>query len=964
MSHDQWSAVWDLFHSALEQPADERDNWLRQHCSDNNVREEVQSLLAASDSEDNPLDGSLSELLPSEFTQQDGIPDRIGAYRILDRIGQGGMADVYTGERIDGTLNKNVAIKIATGARYSPALHQQFLAERQILSDLSHRNIARLHDGGVTDNGMPYLIMEKIEGQSIIDYCESQRLPLRQRLNLMMQLCSAVSYAHQKLVLHRDIKPGNVLVNDEGNVKLLDFGVAKLLENPSPSEVTQLYGKIFTPDYASPEQFSGTSLTTASDVYSLGVLMYRLLTGSAPYRTDPDNIQSTIDTVCHTIPALPSRSINPEGVIAAIHGRNGNILKGDLDQIILKAMEKDPAKRYETVSELNQDIDRYLQGHAVVARGQSAGYRLVKFVSRHPLATGSGLLAVVVLGLFAWSMAWQADRLRTALTKADLEARNSSEVTTFLTSLFDTADPTETSVSDITLSHVIDTGIERIESELDDQPQTKATLLLTLGKLETNLNHFDSARQLLTQAADIQSHLNGPDDLNTIDANIHLSRLSFGQSRFDEARSGYDDAIQRLEAGTPADQSDQDQNDRRNRLLILAHNGLASTLQQLGELSNAEQHVSTALTLFDSIADPDPDELADTHVVLGSILWSQGRYSEATSPYQSAYTTLASRYGEAHYKSLRARSAYATLLLRNGRYAEAEATWQSVLEHARPLLGDDHAFIADATNKLGALKIEMGDLGAADDYLTESLAILTRIHGDEPSTNLGNVMSNLALVKKDLIQYEQALQLYQEALAVHRQLFGEQHSRIATQLNNIGLILYEQHQLDEAEDYFINAQEMLVPLIGDSHPNLAYSLNNLANVYFYQDKYSQAEIIARKGLKLRESGLPSDSAVIASSLTTLGSILVRQGRFDEAGVALERALDIRTAQLHPEDWRLGLSLHWLAMVHHASGRPNDAVTELMEAERLISQHYGDDHWRTREVRQSITAASASVDGSL
>ena len=395
MAGPGWQNQKDVFLAALARPPELRGAFLDAACGgDDELRRDVESLLAAHDAAGSFLSSPIG--LDTEDAEDAGAPDavpqRIGPYRILDTIAHGGMGTVYRAVRDDDAFRKTVALKLVRGGRHSDYFERRFRQERQILARLQHPNIATVLDGGTAEGGQPYLVMEYVEGQPITRFCAAQGLGIRDRLALFRTVCGAVQYAHQNLVIHRDIKPANVLVDGSGVPKLLDFGIAKLLASGVDPDVapTDTVLPMMTPEYASPEQVRGQPVTTASDVYSLGVLLYELLAGRRPYEVQTDSLESIVRTICETEPRAPSE---------AVRGRSQ--LRGDLDTIVLKALRKEPERRYRTAHDLSEDLRRHLEGLPVTARADTIGYRAGKFVGRHRTAVAAAFLvsASLVAGI-------------------------------------------------------------------------------------------------------------------------------------------------------------------------------------------------------------------------------------------------------------------------------------------------------------------------------------------------------------------------------------------------------------------------------------------------------------------------------------------------------------------------------------------------------------------------------------
>lgn len=416
---DRWERIQDLFIEAAALPPEERRPFLDGACgADTGLRAEVESLLEAEDGAGSFVENAIGRAASTLAAGTESAPRTVGAYRILREIGRGGMGAVYLAERADQQFQKRVAIKLARFAGYGDFVHERFRHERQILASLEHQNIARLLDGGETEDGMPYIVMEYVEGLPVTGYIEQHALDIRARLELFLKIAAAVQYAHRFLVIHRDLKPSNILVTSTGEAKLLDFGIAKLLEPGALNEAimhTSTGMRLLTPDYASPEQVRGEPVTTASDVYSLGVVLYEMLSGVKPHRIK-DYTPLEIDrAVCETETERPSTAAARTGTL--------HRLDPELDLIVLEAMHKDPARRYASVEHLADDIRRFLTGLPIQARRDSRAYRARKFLRRHRVASAAAALLVVTLAGAAGVTSWQASVARQQARRAEMRFR-------------------------------------------------------------------------------------------------------------------------------------------------------------------------------------------------------------------------------------------------------------------------------------------------------------------------------------------------------------------------------------------------------------------------------------------------------------------------------------------------------------------------------------------------------------
>ncbi len=485
MNPERWDRLQQLFYAASGMEAQKRRAFLEAECpADPSLRMQVESLIfSGGQTAATGLFDSLQILAAAAVAVTPG--ERIGNYEVIRELGRGGMGSVFLAVRADDQYRKQVAIKLMSLAMAGPEMQARFRAERQILADLDHPNIARMLDGGATPSGLPYVVMEYIDGPPIDRYCRENRLSVAQRLGLFRQLCDAVMYAHRNLVIHRDIKPANVLVSPDGAPKLLDFGIAKLVNEEVA--LTRIHERLMTPEYASPEQARGEAITTASDVYSLGVLLYELLTGHRPFEVEGRTAVEIQNTICDTEPVRPSE-------------RGPRELRGDLDNIVLMAMRKEPLRRYPSVDQFSEDIRRYLDGFPVVAREDTWGYRTGKFVRRHRWSVTAAAVFLSLLIAFGVAMALLAKRVASERDIANIERRDAEQVSQFLIDSFRLADRSGTQGRTLTAQEVLDRGSERIFKQLADQPVVRAKMMNTMGQVYESLGLYDRAQLLLSNA--------------------------------------------------------------------------------------------------------------------------------------------------------------------------------------------------------------------------------------------------------------------------------------------------------------------------------------------------------------------------------------------------------------------------------------------------------------------------------
>ncbi|HEX3556946.1 MAG TPA: tetratricopeptide repeat protein [Thermoanaerobaculia bacterium] len=913
----RWREVDRIFAAALERAAAERGAFLAAACAgDLGLRREVEGLLAADERSGDFLERPAGEILGVLPLGGDG--GRLGPYRLLRRIGSGGMGAVYLARRDDEQYERLVAVKVLRWGLDSPEARHRFLAERQILARLEHPNIARLYDGGTTEEGRPYLVMELVEGLPVDVYCDRHRLTVGQRLDLFRRICGAVQYAHQNLLVHRDLKPANILVTAAGEPKLLDFGIAKRLEEDcglgGDPDDTLAGLRVMTPVYASPEQVQGRAVTTASDVYTLGVLLYELLAGRLPYRLASHRDQDVAAAIVGQEPEPPSQSLlhspSPEPIAAARCTRPRALarrLRGDLDAIVLRALSKAPQSRYASVALLSQDLERHLAHRPVTARPNTLLYRAGKLVRRNPATAAAASLVVLLgLGLLA-SFAVQERRVARERDKARYTLA-------FLVDTFKQADPYHARGEGLTAREILDQGAARVSRELAGQPDVQAELLDSIGEVALGLGRYDQAEPLLERALALRRQRFGPESLPVAQSLEHLGLLK--QERSDLAAAE-----------------------------ALLRQSLALERRRLGD-----RDLQVAKTL---------NELAQ-------VIANQVRYAEAETLHRQAMAIARETEGPAGRTVVESLLGVAKRKGERGDYAEAERLFRQGLDVERRTLGDRHPQLYHDQTDLGEILFEAGKYQAAEALLRQSLAGQQKVLGRE-HPDVATTLNNLAMVVQRRNRYAEAEVIDREVLQITRSQFGPTHWRVAIILGNLGSVLvgqdtpekiregipyYEEalairrqnlgdraplvaqihlllagahRQLHEAEKALPLAQQalhLLEQTEGPEHPHVAFALRELGRDYVDLARYDEAEPYLRHALDIRRRELPAGSADVANAKASLGDCLISLGRFTEADALLREADAALSAQFPPDDYRVELVRSLRARLEKARGAPH------------------------------------------
>jgi eukaryotic-like serine/threonine-protein kinase len=796
---DQYQQVKEIFHAALELNSDERAEFLSRACNgDNTIRDEVDSLLAHQPQAENFIESSAFELgarllSGSELDTLKGR--RIGQYELIDELGHGGMGAVYLAARADDQFKKQVAIKIVRRGLDTRETRSRFRHERQILASLDHPNIAKLLDGGATDDGLPYLVMDYIEGLPITEYCDKHSLTINQRLNLFRTVCSAVHYAHQRLIIHRDLKPGNILVSSDGTPRLLDFGIAKLIDTTSEKGLTGTDVRLMTPEYASPEQVLGHEVTTVSDVYALGVLLYQLLTGQKPYRITSSRPDAIARAICDQQPERPSEAVD-----------NGKLLRGDLDNIVLKAMQKEPERRYTSVEQFSEDIRRHVEGLPVSARKDTLTYRSLKFVRRHRVGVAAAAVVIVTLISAIVATAWQARVAARERDTARLEKAKAERVNAFLQEMLSSADPLKKGYS-VKASDLLADAARRAQIDLASQPEMQAEVLRTIGNTYSGLGLLAEAEPLLRQALETHRRLYGSQHRETARSMHDLAQMLRGKGDFDNSEKLFREALAAEgsispqgdiatantllylsvvqgqhgntdEAEKTANQSlqlSQKLGDEGRTVARLALNQLGLVKEYRGDLAGAEQLYRQAIEMYKSSASQSA-EMSLVLMNLATNLTSQQKYDEAETIFLEALDHSRRLFGEAHPNVAIIMTHYSRMEYLKGDYASAETKLRTAVEIERKTLPAGHPESAQTLVTLGIVLVRAGKPAEGEPYLREALSIrqTSQPPGHWSTANVKSMLGECLVAEKRFAEAEPLLkQGYEEIKAA----LGQKHPR-------------------------------------------------------------------------------------------------------------------------------------------------------------------------------------------
>jgi eukaryotic-like serine/threonine-protein kinase len=867
----RWDRLQALFHEVVNLPSSERQLYLNTATGgDETLIAEVLAMLEEDTTNESLLDRDLPELAHALLGNSgDSFSGTmLGPYRVRRVLGEGGMGIVYLAEHED--IGSEVAVKVLRDATLSPARRTRFEQEKRSLALLEHPSIAHINDGGVLADGTPWFVMEYVDGIRITEYCRERNSSIHERLQLFRLVCEAVQYAHGKTIVHCDLKPSNILVKDDGAVKLLDFGIARQLEaDAQPSDMTRAGMRPMTPAYAAPEQILCTEITTKSDVYSLGVILYELLTGRLPFDFDgktPGEIERIIRDETPIPPSAavgPSRDRSAGGPVWP----GGKVARKDLDVLTLTAMHRDPARRYASAEALMRDIDHYEKGEPLEACPDSASYRLGKFVTRRRraliAAAAVGTVFVTVVVLFVAGLA----RARNA---AVAEATRTQRIERFMLNLFDGGDKTAGPADSLRVVTLLTRG-EQSARALNAEPGVQADLYQTLGGIYERLGKFDRAEPLMRSSLDRQKAISGADSHDVADSLVALGTLRFEQSQLPEAEQ-------------------------------LVRRGLAMNRRHLPAQDPA---------------------IAKDLSALGHVLEERGSYDEAVKTLDEAVRMQSARPASAADLS-ESLNELATVHYYLEHLPQAESLYKRALDVDRQLYGPVYPRVADDFYGLGIVQHALGRDAEAERYYRQALSIKQKWYGeDHPDTALIMAAVGQSLVYQGRL--DEAASMLQQALVLQERLFGKVHAQVAMGLNQLGVLEIRRGHLSDAERDFVRMAEINRAVYGDRHPLVGVAILNIGRVHLEEKSYTLAERSYRDALSLFLEALPPGHTNIGIAQIQLGHTLFLEQRFKDAEGPLLAGYDILIKEPGPQAARLAVGRKDLIAVYDAMKQPDKAA---------------------------------------
>lgn len=912
----------------------------------------------------------------------------LGPYNIQKVLGEGGMGQVFLATRSDDTQLK-VAIKLLKTNQIRAL--KRFRAESRILATLKHPNISHLIEAGQSERGPCWLAMEYVPGQPIGDYCDEQRLMLKQRILLFLRICDALDHAHRNLVIHRDIKPDNILVTPEGVPKLLDFGIAAILDPATGHQrtATVLHEAHMTPEYAAPEQFLGKPLSTACDVYSMGMVLFEMLTGKRAYHFKSRSWEVVLDTVCHAPITRPSTAVRQKAAKLPFATRD---LRGDLDTIVLKALEKNPNRRYPSIRAMAEDLECYLDNKPISAQPPGFTYRVRKFVNRNRWPVALSCSVIALLMMFTVYALNQQLLVRQERDKALAERNSAQQVSSLLVSMFEEANPDQRRGRDIDIMEVLDAGRRRLLAN-SAKPHIRQNLLTVMGKIYRQMGAYDQAGALLDEAVVLKGSAE-----SSLHARLELALTIELQGKYGEAMQMFDQLLMEI----PKDPNDLLFNQ------IKRHQ--ARLWRELGQYNSA-------LAIYEEMADSREHEeeyyirlgeKAKLHAYMGDfdrgiklleevLVWQQSNYQEAHTQmvgttsalviynlYQGELEKARSMeklcervvkqlYGENHFFMSEVYTNKANIHEAEGDMETASTYLKKALNMRRRLLGPEHPEIAQSLFDLASLNWRAGRLDESEKLMRQALDLTILTNGkDHPST--GTNYNDLGLLLDDQGKYEEAEEMFRKAIHLGRKFMGPQHPFVATFYNNLAQVLQHKQDYQGAEDLFKQSLHISMASFGEEHPSTYTYLHNLAMLYLEQDKDREALPILREtyegfsqifgenhpesaialeniatahlgmgDLEVAESyfhlALARKQDVFGSAHFSLGfcianmaSLRLKQGLFDEAVRLSESCLSILRNALPEGHYRISLaeSVHGYALLRQGNLEGHPILAKAIE----------------------------------
>jgi serine/threonine-protein kinase len=884
-SADRWAAIEAILDELLELAPGERTARLAELArGDTGLRAEIEALLAEDQRGEGPLDHHVDSVAAAVM---DDAPDpslaegrRIGPYRVVRQLGRGGMGEVLLAERADGQFEQQVALKIVRGGLSQRDVLQRFHQERTILARLRHPNIAVLHDGGIAADGLPYFAMEYVQGEPITDYCDRRRLGTTARILLFESVCGAVQYAHRNLVIHRDLKPSNVLVTTDGTVKLLDFGIAKVLD-PGGEDPSQATRGFLTPAFAAPEQIRGEPTNTATDVFSLGVLLYVLLAGHHPHGDTSSSVE-VARAIVEEDPVEPSTVAGRSAKAARLRGSEPaelrRALRGDLDNIVAKALRKAPEDRYASAEDLRADLERHRRSLPVAARPATARYRMRKFVRRHRVGVAAAATAILGVAAGVAGIAWQANVAARERDRARAEAARAGAVKDYLLEVFSAANPAFDAGATLTATELVERGAARVTARFQNQPELRAEISQMLGDVMRSLAAYDRADTLLAAALADYRALDQPEGIVT--ATIGVAAVAAERGEHDRAVELLEEARDFSIARLGPDHA----------VTARAWSGLGAARFYQGRHAEAESALAVALRIARRSPQPDSAAIGECLLNLATSQGDRGDRALAAATLEEALVIHRAREPGGGMQTARVLGGLADILDDLDRPGEAEEAGREAVALYRREFGErGHPEVAIAMSNLAGTLRNAGNLDEAESLQMEALEIFKRHLGEEHFF-VARLLSNLSLTRMQRGDNAGAERLLSESIRLMTKQLGPRHRSLIAPLNNRAKVLGDLKRFPESEAVYREALGIANEVLGERSLDGSYSLLGLAWVFRNTGRLEEAELHCRRACEDRSAALSPGHSATLGARVTLAGIVGERGRAGEARQILDAVI--------------------------------------------------------------------------
>lgn len=844
-----WDEISQLYESLSEKDKEKREKYYLDKNVSLEVRSEIEALIDLETPSKEYFDQLSENVISPAILEMGDLPPssgRVYNYKILKKIGRGGMGTVYLAERDDDVFKSQVAVKILRRGFKHEEIIAGFRAERQILAQLNHPSITHLLDGGMTTDGRPYFIMEYVDGKTITDYCNEHRLSIVERLEIFKQICDTLAYAHQNLVIHRDLKPANILVTNDGNVKLLDFGIAKFIDEKQPilKKTAVSKQRLLTPEYASPEQIQSGPMNTATDIYQLGLVLYKLICGKLPFSFHEKSFPDTERIILKEEPVAPSKKFsqsdpderkkiaeNCSTTVQALKAK----LKNDLDSITLMALKKRPEDRYQSIMEFKEDIERYQNDLPVKSHGNRFEYRVSKYIKRNRVNIAIAVLFLTMLLSFAMIYNFSVTQQR---NYAQQEAAKAAQVTSFLIDMFEANDPNQAQGNEFTARELLDRGKEQI-SLLSDIPEIQAELYQVTGQIYRRLGSFEEADELYQTALQIRNNL------------------------FES----------------------------ENQAILSIYNQQGLLYSDMGDYDRAETILRHALSIAENSSTIFDPVYAETISNLAYVLRRTGKYDEAEKMFQKSYEITSRNLGNEHPSTIENLSSIGVTLLNKGDYEGARQILQNVLDIRLKSLGSSHPDVAMSMNSLGALLLNIGRFDEAENLFRESLETRINLFG-EMHPKVALTMNNLGIALREQGFLENSYSTMTRALEIRSEVLGSDNINTAISKFTLGNLLLEMGSANEANQLLTDAHRVFSNQLTENHSFTARTKMALGTSYWMLNKPEFAEQYINTGFSTVLEIHNRNSLETALAHWEYGSYLKNKKQFSDARVHLQTAHEI------------------------------------------------------------------------